>query len=196
LDLLRNPGFGFEHKIQIFLAGGFMAVQVIIDGYNLIRIYQPLAQVELRDFSQGREKLLHWLAEYRRTQPLSMTVVFDGGQGGGLSEGHDLYKGIKITYSPLGETADDIIKRLVRKNPAQSLVVSSDLELVTYCRALGAGAMGSLEFASRVNAKLEGDEYFEAKDDEDETQTPRKKKGASHRISKRKKRETRFWEKI
>jgi predicted RNA-binding protein with PIN domain len=173
-----------------------MAVQIIIDGYNLIRLYQPLARVELQDFSQGREKLLQWLAEYRRTQPLSMTVVFDGGQGGGFCEGHDLYKGIKITYSPLGETADDIIKRLVRKNPAQSLVVSSDLELVNYCRSQGAGAMGSLEFASRVNAKLEGDDYLEAKDEEEETLTPKKKKGASHRISKRKKRETRFWEKI
>ena len=173
-----------------------MAVQIIIDGYNLIRLYQPLARVELRDFSQGREKLLHWLAEYRRTKPLSMTVVFDGGQGGGFSEGHDLYKGIKITYSPLGQTADDIIKRLVRKNPAQSLVVSSDLELVNYCRSQGSGAMGSLEFASRVNAKLEGDENFAAKDEEEETLTPRKKKGASHRISKRKKRETRFWKKI
>jgi predicted RNA-binding protein with PIN domain len=173
-----------------------MAVQIIIDGYNLIRLYQPLARVELRDFSQGREKLLHWLVEYRRIKPLSMMVVFDGGQGGGFSEGHDLYKGIKITYSPLGQTADDIIKRLVRKNPSQSLVVSSDLELVNYCRAQGAGAMGSLEFASRVNAKLEGDEKFAAKDEEEETLTPRKKKGASHRISKRKKRETRFWEKI
>ena len=150
----------------------------------------------MRDFSQGREKLLHWLAEYRRTKPLSMTVVFDGGQGGGFSEGHDIYRGIKITYSPLGQTADDIIKRLVRNKPAQSLVVSSDLELVNYCRSQGAGAMGSLEFASRVNANLEGNEKYESKEEEKETQRPGKKKGASHRISKRKKRETRFWGKI
>jgi predicted RNA-binding protein with PIN domain len=173
-----------------------MAVQIIIDGYNLIRLYRPLARVEQQDFSQGREKLLQWLVEYRRTKPLSMTVVFDGGQGGGFSEAHDLYRGIRITYSPLGETADDIIKRLVRKNPTQSLVVSSDLELVNYCRSQGAGAMGSLEFASRVNAKLEGDAYVTAKDEEEETLTPRRKKGLSHRISKRKKRETRFWQKI
>jgi predicted RNA-binding protein with PIN domain len=173
-----------------------MAVQVIIDGYNLIRLYPPLARVELQNFSQGREKLLHWLEEYRRTKPLSLTVVFDGGRGGGLKEEHDRYKGIKITYSPLGVTADDIIKRLVRKNPSQSLVVSSDLELVNYCRSQGAGAMGSLEFASRVNAKLEKDDDFMAKDEEEETLTPRKKKGASHRISKRKKRETRLWKKV
>jgi predicted RNA-binding protein with PIN domain len=173
-----------------------MAVQIIIDGYNLIRLYQPLARVEIQNFSQGREKLLQWLAEYRRTTPLSMTVVFDGGRGGGLREEHNLYRGIRITYSPLGETADDIIKRLVRKNPAQSLVVSSDQELVNYCRSQGAGAMGSLDFASRVTAKLEGDEQIGAKDEEEETVTPRKKKGVSHRISKRKKRETRFWEKI
>ncbi|HSO72617.1 MAG TPA: NYN domain-containing protein [Thermodesulfobacteriota bacterium] len=175
-----------------------MAVQIIIDGYNLIRQYPSLARAESRDFSQGREKLLHWLAEYRRAKPLSMTVVFDGGQGGGFSEEHDLYKGIRITYSPMGQTADDIIKRLVRNKPAQSLVVSSDLELVNYCRSLGAGTMGSLEFASRVDAKLEGSEDLAVKDkeEEEEAPTPKKKKGASHRISKRKKRETRFWKEI
>jgi uncharacterized protein YdeI (YjbR/CyaY-like superfamily) len=46
-----------------------------------------------------------------------------------------------------------------------------------------------------VNAKLEGDGNFAAKEEE-ETLTPRKKKGTAHRISKRKKRETRFWKKI
>jgi predicted RNA-binding protein with PIN domain len=173
-----------------------VAVQIIIDGYNLIRLYPPLARVELRDFSQGRENLLRWLAEYRRSKPLPMTVVFDGGRGGGFSEGHDRYKGISVTYSPLRETADEIIKRLVRNNPAQSLVVSSDLELVSYCRAKGAGTIGSLEFAARVEARSEGRETLPAKDEEEETLNVRRKKGVSHRLSKRKKRETRFWDKI
>ncbi len=172
-----------------------MAIQIIIDGYNLIRLYPPLARAEQQNFSEGREKLLRWLEEYRRTKPLSLTVVFDGGQGGGLKEEHDRYKGIKITYSPLGVTADDIIKRLVRKNSAQILVVTSDLELANYCQSQGAGAMGSLEFASRVNAKLEEEDDFPDKEEE-ENLNPRKKKGVSHRISKRKKRETRLWEKI
>jgi len=173
-----------------------MAVQIIIDGYNLIRLYPPLAQVELREFSQGREKLLQWLADYRRTSPLPMTVVFDGGRGGGDREGHDLYRGIKITYSPLGQTADDIIKRLVRKNPVQSMVVSSDLELVNYCRAQGSGAMGSIEFASRVNAKLKSEEDYSPEDEEEEPLNSHKRKGVAHRLSKRKKRERRLWEKI
>ncbi len=173
-----------------------MAVQIIIDGYNLIRLYPPLARAEQKNFSQGREELLRWLEEYRRTKPLPLTVVFDGGRGGGLKEEHDRYKGIKITYSPLGVTADDIIKRLVRKDPAQILVVTSDLELANYCQSQGAGAMGSLEFASRVNAKLEEEAYFSDKEEVEENLNTRKKKGASHRISKRKKRETRLWNKI
>jgi uncharacterized protein len=173
-----------------------MAVQIIIDGYNLIRQYPPLAQVELREFSQGREKLLQWLADYRRTSALPLTVVFDGGRGGGDREEHDLYRGIKIIYSPLGQTADDIIKRLVRKNPAQSMVVSSDLELVNYCRALGSGAMGSLEFASRVNAKLKNKEDYSPKDEDEEQGNTRKRKGAAYKLSKRKKKEQRLWEKI
>jgi predicted RNA-binding protein with PIN domain len=173
-----------------------MAVQIIIDGYNLIRRYPPLAEIELREFSQGREKLLQWLAEYRRTNPLPMTVVFDGGRGGGTREEHDRYRGIKITYSPLGQTADDIIKRLVWKNPSQSMVVSSDQELVHYCRAQGSGAMGSLEFASRINANLQSKEGFSSKDEDEEPLNSHKKKGLSHRPSKRKKQERRLWEKI
>ena len=171
-------------------------LQIIIDGYNLIRQYPPLAQVELREFSRGREKLLQWLADYRRISPLPMTVVFDGGRGGGAREEHDLYRGIKITYSPLGQTADELIKRLVRKNPAQSMVVTSDLELANCCRLQGSGAMGSLEFAARVNAKLNSQKEYSPKDEEEETSNSKKRKGLSHRPSKRKKKERRLWEKI
>ena len=34
-----------------------MPVQVIIDGYNLIRLYQPLARVELRELFAGQGKI-------------------------------------------------------------------------------------------------------------------------------------------
>jgi predicted RNA-binding protein with PIN domain len=175
-----------------------MSIRIVIDGYNLIRNYSPLARMEQRDFSRGREMLLQWLAAYRQGHPGAMTVVFDGGQGGGFQEEQDLYKGIQIYYSPRGLTADDIIKRLIASRAENMLVVSSDRELVEFCRARGAGTIGAREFADRIQKRLE--EVPGAKEEEEEktlpSSGPRKKKGLSYRPSKKKKKEMKYWGKI
>jgi predicted RNA-binding protein with PIN domain len=151
--------------------------------------------MEQRDFSLGREMLLKWLAAYRRGHPGAMTVVFDGGQGGGFQEEHDLFKGIQITYSPRGQTADDIIKRRIASRAENTLVVSSDRELVEFCRARGAGTIGAREFAGRIQKRLE--EVPGAEEEETPPPSgPRKKKGLSYRPSKKKKKEMKYWGKI
>ena len=61
-----------------------MKIHILIDGYNLIRKYSPLSRVEEADFSKRPEKLLEWLSQYRQKIPNPITVVFDGGKGGGL----------------------------------------------------------------------------------------------------------------
>ena len=68
---------------------------------------------------------------------------------GGIS-----YKGIKILYSSQGQTADDIIKRLVKKDGEKILVVTSDQELGSYCRFFKAGWIRSEEFAHRVQDQI------------------------------------------
>ena len=170
-----------------------MAIHILIDGYNLIRKYQPLSRVEKADFSRGREKLLEWLSQYRQKIPNPITVVFDGGQGGALVEGRDIYKGIKILYSPRGQTADDIIKRLVKKEGEKTLVVTSDQELGSYCRFFKTGWIRSEDFAHRVQEQIRTADQKSFKEDDPEDQ-PKKKKGTAYKLSKKAKREKKYWE--
>ena len=170
-----------------------MPIHILIDGYNLIRNYSPLSRAEKADFSQGRERLLEWLSLYRRKIPNPITVVFDGGQGDALAEGRDIYKGIKILYSSQGQTADDIIKRLVKKDGGKILVVTSDQELGSYCRFFKAGWIRSEEFAHRVQDQIWTLDQKPLKED-DPADLPKKKKGNAFRPSKKAKREKKYWE--
>jgi uncharacterized protein len=165
-----------------------MAIHILIDGYNLIRKYPPLSRAEETEFSQGREKLLEWLSQYRRQNPNPITVVFDGGKGGGLAEGRDIYKGIKILYSPQGKTADDIIKGLAKKEGEKILVVTSDQELGSYCRYFRTGWIRSEEFAHRVQDLVWARDREDFQED-DFIEKPKKKKGAGFHLSKKAKRE-------
>lgn len=173
-----------------------MSIRIVIDGYNLIRNYSPLARMEQQDFSRGREMLLQWLAAYRQDHPGTMLVVFDGALGGGFQEEHDLFRGIQITYSPRGQTADDIIKRLTAARAVNTLVVTSDRDLAQFCRSRGAGTIGAREFADRIQKRLEGEPPPDKEDDPLQGSGPRKRKGLSHRPSKKQKKEMKYWGKI
>jgi predicted RNA-binding protein with PIN domain len=170
-----------------------MSIFIIIDGYNLIRKFSPLSRAEEADFSRGREKLLEWLSQYRQKVPNPITVVFDGGKGGELVEGRDIYKGIKIRYSSLGQTADDIIKRLADQNGEKLLVVTSDRELGSYCHFRKAGWIRSEDFAHKVQEKILGVEK-EGLEEDDSTGRPKIKKGTAFRLSKKAKKEKKNWE--
>lgn len=170
-----------------------MGIFIIIDGYNLIRKFSPLSRVEEADFSRGREKLLEWLSHYRQKVPNPMMVVFDGGKGGELVEGRDIYKGIKIRYSSLGQTADDIIKRLVDQDGEKNLVVTSDRELGSYCQFRKAGWIRSEDFAQKVQEKILGGEKG-VLEEEGSIGLPKRKKGTAFRLSKKAKKEKKNWE--
>lgn len=170
-----------------------MAIHILIDGYNLIRKYPPLARSEKADFSKGREKLLEWLSQYRRKNANPITVVFDGGQGGDPDGGRDIYKGIKIRYSPLGQSADDIIKQVVKKEGDKILVVTSDQELAAYCRIFKTGWIRSEDFARRIEEQIRS-AARNSMEEEEPGVLPKKKKGTAFRLSKKAKRERKHWE--
>ncbi len=170
-----------------------MSILLVIDGYNLIRKFSPLSRAEEADFSRGREKLLEWLSLYRQKVPNPITVVFDGGKGGELVEGRDIFKGIKIRYSPLGQTADDIIKGLVDRDGEKILVVTSDRELGSYCQFRKAGWIRSEDFAQKIQEKILGVEKG-GLEEEESTSPPKRKKGTAFRLSKKAKKEKKHWE--
>jgi predicted RNA-binding protein with PIN domain len=170
-----------------------MSIFIIIDGYNLIRKYPPLSRAERGDFSKGREKLLEWLWEYRKKVPNPITVVFDGTKGGEPEEGRDIYKGIRVRYSSLGQTADDVIKRLVSKDGEKYLVVTSDRELGSYCQFCKAGWIRSEDFAHKVEEKFFREEMGKL-EEENSGDSGKRKKGTAFRLSKKAKREKKYWD--
>jgi predicted RNA-binding protein with PIN domain len=168
-----------------------VAIRLIVDGYNLIRKFPPLSRAEEANFSRGREMLLEWLSQYRQKVPNPITVVFDGGKGGGLVEGRDIYKGIKVLYSPLGKTADDLIKGLVDREGEKSLVVTSDRELGSYCHFRKSGWIRSEEFAHKIQETILGLEKG-GTEEEEPMASPKRKKGTAHRPSKKVKKERKY----
>ncbi len=162
-------------------------MHIVIDGYNLIRQSRRLSAIEEVDLQAGREALVDALAAYRRLKPFPVTVVFDGSDAIPGLPRRDRSKGILLRYSTEGELADDVIKRIVARKKAGALVVSSDMEIVSFAQAKGAATISSLEFDER----LEMAQYADLKgtDDNDPDagwQATTKKRGPSRRLPKRK----------
>lgn len=132
-----------------------MSLHLIIDGYNLIRQAPDLSRLDARDIQEGRSALLAYLASYRKTKKHKITVVFDGWKGSNsYQESRDIVKGINVVFSPMGVTADEVIKRLARQHREQSLVVSSDREIINYAEAQHATTISSLKFLTKLERAL------------------------------------------
>lgn len=162
-----------------------MAVHLIIDGYNLIRQTPELAREERIDLQNGREALLQWLAAYRHYKPHPITVVFDGWWQGDWQGGRDHFQGIEVIYSRQGEKADEVIKRLARREGPRALIISSDRELQTYAAQVGATAISAREFSRRLEAALIMAAGEDDWDLEDEGYRGPGKKGPARRLPKK-----------
>lgn len=164
-----------------------MAIHIIIDGYNLIRQSPKLSELDRQDLQSGREALVDRLAAYKKIKPYKITVVFDGSSDSALYANRDRSKGIGLLFSQNGESADDVIRRMARREKEGALVVSSDREVMTAAEAAGAATMDSNAFEDKL--VMAG--YFSMKggeepDEHSGWQPTTRKKGPSYRLPKRK----------
>jgi predicted RNA-binding protein with PIN domain len=133
---------------------------IIIDGYNVIGIQHGDVEAE-------RERFVHDLSEYRKVKGHDITVVFDGWKDGPGPETVSKYGGVAVRYSPLGEKADNVIKRLV-DGSKQFIVVSSDREVQNHAWNNGAVPVESEDFLYYMaRASVPEGEHFDW-DEEDE----------------------------
>ena len=106
---------------------------LIVDGYNVI--YKSSRYTNLMDetnaadpFERARERLVADVAAYAQGR-YDATIVFDAA-GNVSSDRPNLPKaGVRIIFSPTGESADTVIERLVtsaRRTPRAVTVVTSD----------------------------------------------------------------------
>ena len=153
---------------------------IIVDGYNLIRQSAELAMLDRADLQSGREALLRELQSYRRARRHKITVVFDGREQGGFSEGAESAGGIGVRYSKRGETADSVIARLVSQGDEGTVVVSSDREVAEAARRQGAAWLSAAEFLARVEASR----LVSLKGGDEEERPAKAGKGVARRLPK------------
>jgi predicted RNA-binding protein with PIN domain/uncharacterized protein YoxC len=121
-------------------------VHLVIDGYNVTKTGFPGVALE-----QQRTRLLAGLAGLAAQTNAEITVVFDG--AGRLPAAPGVPRGVRVIFSPPEETADEVIRRLVRAEPEGRavVVVSSDKEVADGIRRAGAYAVPSAVLVRRLD---------------------------------------------
>ncbi|MFD0572936.1 NYN domain-containing protein [Kitasatospora gansuensis] len=121
-------------------------VHLVVDGYNVTKTGYPTLPLE-----QQRIRLLGGLAMLAQRTQAEVTCVFDG---------QDLDvpvilappRGVRVRFSRTGETADELIRRLVRAEPQGRpvVVVSTDKEVADGVKKAGARPVASLLLLKRL----------------------------------------------
>ncbi len=167
-------------------------MHIIVDGYNLIRQSQTLRAKERISIEAGRDSLIKLLAEFKKIRPHRITCVFDGREGISAQETNETKSGIQVIYSAIGDTADDVIKKIAQKGAGNLLVATSDREIANYVHRRGGVTVSAPEFEDRLLMTISGSSFSPEKTDdaENEEEPVRKtaKKGPSRRPSRSEKR--------
>jgi predicted RNA-binding protein with PIN domain len=126
---------------------GLPGVHLLVDGYNVTKTgYGTLSLAE------QRARLLSGLAALVARTRVEVTCVFDGAtlDGPVLSAAP---RGVRVLFSQAGQTADELIDRLVRAEPPGRplVVVSTDGEVAARAVAAGARSVASAALARRLD---------------------------------------------
>ncbi|WP_305786223.1 NYN domain-containing protein [Symbioplanes lichenis] len=119
---------------------------LIVDGYNVTK--RGFAEMSLE---QQRKRLITGLGGIAAQTGDEVTVVFDGAERvHGLPPAP---RGVRVLFSHKGDTADELIRQLVRAEPAGRplVVISSDREVADGVRRHGAYPMGADSLLRRLS---------------------------------------------
>ncbi|WP_181766719.1 NYN domain-containing protein [Streptomyces albidus (ex Kaewkla and Franco 2022)] len=119
---------------------------LVVDGYNVTKTGYPTMPLD-----KQRLRLLGGLAGLAAQSGAEVTCVFDGAE---LAAPVLLAppRGVRVLFSKPGQTADELIRRLVRAEPEGRpvVVVSSDREVADGCAAAGARPVASTLLLRRL----------------------------------------------
>jgi predicted RNA-binding protein with PIN domain len=122
-------------------------VHLVVDGYNVTKSgYGTLSLAEQRN------RLVNGLAALARRTRAEVTCVFDGTTLD-VRVIQASPRGVRVLFSPEGETADELIRRLVRAEPPGRpvVVVSSDREVADGVLSAGARPIPSSLLLRRLD---------------------------------------------
>ena len=119
---------------------------LVVDGYNVTMAGFPDLSLE-----QQRNRLLTGLSALAARTGAEVTCCFDGAELQGRVPAAAA-RGVRVRFSRPGETADELIRRLVRAEPfgRPVCVVSSDKEVADGVRLAGARPLSALALVRRL----------------------------------------------
>jgi len=122
-------------------------VHLVVDGYNVTKSGYGGLPLE-----QQRSRLLAGLAALAARTRAEVTCVFDGTTVG-VPVVSTPPRGVRVLFSAEGQTADELIDRLVRAEPPGRpvVVVSTDREVADRAVTAGARAVPSLALLRRLD---------------------------------------------
>jgi predicted RNA-binding protein with PIN domain len=115
---------------------GVPSTHLLVDGYNVTKAGYGDQPLEVQ-----RGRLLAGAGALAARTGVELTVVFDGaGLEGARAPAGPVPRGVRLLFSGPGETADDVLRALVRAEPPGRplVVVSSDREVADDVRRDGA----------------------------------------------------------
>ena len=127
---------------------------VILDGYNLIFAWEPLAEVAAFSLEKAREELMDLLSGYVAFTKTELLLVFDAYRvkdGTGSDFTHD---GFRVVYTKQNQTADAYIEKVIHDlGPDYSIrVVTGDYLLQVSAILSGVSRMTTREFITEITA--------------------------------------------
>ncbi|HEV2089110.1 MAG TPA: NYN domain-containing protein, partial [Cryptosporangiaceae bacterium] len=143
----ERPGsrWAAEDPGRLDLLLGLPRVHLVVDGYNVTKTGFGETSLE-----QQRTRLVTGLGGLAAQHNAEVTVVFDGAER--LPVAPVSPRGVRVLFSRPGETADTLIRRLVRAEPPGRpvVVVSSDNEVADGVRRCGAHPVPSAVLLRRL----------------------------------------------
>ncbi|MDB5079041.1 MAG: putative cytosolic protein [Chloroflexi bacterium] len=161
-----------------------MTWHFIIDGYNLMKTDPELAMFMRHGLEYAREGVIKRVDNASGLKNArTITIVFDGHQNGQAVETKQRRGRLVIIFSKLGETADEVIKRLVSTytTAEEVKVISRDWELKDAARQAGQTS-GNIKRKASLNQARQ-----QAKAKEEDSQgwnNSTKKRGPARRPAK------------
>ena len=111
---------------------------LIVDGHSVIFSWPELRALHNRRMILARDELVKILTQYQDASGVHVVAVFDG-KGEKISETSEP-GGIQIFYSATGQTADQIVERLVAKYGKKHDITVATADLLEQQTAITFGA--------------------------------------------------------
>jgi predicted RNA-binding protein with PIN domain len=119
---------------------------LVVDGYNVTKLAWPE-----QSLAEQRRRLTERLANLAGRTGAEVTCCFDGQDAEGTGRAPSTPRGVRVLFSQ-GEIADDLLRRLVRAEPAGRVVlaITTDRALGSDLEAAGARVLPSATLIARL----------------------------------------------